>query len=155
MNRSFTLLANYTQVPPSRPQVSSWRFALMLMQSVVYVLRARLRLFRFMPADVERLNSRAKCAVSQRSDRNDAVKDPEGNVAWLIPRVAGRLPLRGDCLVQAMAAQEFLVHLGIASVIGIAIRQESGAKFESHAWLAVDKRVVVGGDLKGFSRVMG
>ena len=70
-------------------------------------------------------------------------------IAWVVPRVAARLPWRSDCLVQATAAQRWLGSAGIPTRLFIGVRKESAA-LEAHAWLCHGDRVVTGGDISGF-----
>jgi len=68
-------------------------------------------------------------------------------VAYLIPRVAARLPWRADCLVQALAAQRWLASHNIATSIQIGVPRDPRVQFEAHAWLIAGDRVVTGGDI--------
>lgn len=147
-------IAAREQVAARRPPVGKAAFVLLLLRGVAYVALARMQLRHFRPSDVKRLNSQSEDRAGTLGDRSGEIERHLAHMAWLIPRIAERLPFRGDCLVQAIAAQEWLCDLGIPSRIGIGIRQEEGADFESHAWLAVGRLVVVGGDLKGFSQAL-
>lgn len=71
-------------------------------------------------------------------------------VAFAIPRVAARLPWRADCLVQALAAQRWLHHHGVASTLTLGVLRAKPADFEAHAWLAAGDRIVTGGDVSGY-----
>ena len=71
-------------------------------------------------------------------------------VAHVIPRVAGRLPWRADCLVQATAAKRWLCASGIASTIHFGVPKEKQPAFEAHAWLTVGTIIVTGGDISGY-----
>ena len=72
-------------------------------------------------------------------------------VAFAIPRAGPRLPWRADCLVQALAAQNWLGRHGVASQLVIGARKSSSAEFEAHAWLKVGERIVTGGDIGGYA----
>ena len=67
-------------------------------------------------------------------------------ISYVIPRIACRLPFRADCLVQAMAAQQWLHELGIASRIVIGVEHPQGKDFGAHAWLSYGDFVVTGGE---------
>ena len=71
-------------------------------------------------------------------------------VAFVIPRVAARLPWRADCLVQALAAQRWLGREGIATTLTLGVPKDKSAIFEAHAWLTAGERIVTGGDVSGY-----
>lgn len=102
---------------------------------------ARLRLGRFKPND----------AIDEAVDEQQCL-DPiqvmlVDRVAYLIPRIAARLPWRADCLVQALAAKRWLERLGVATSIHIGVHKDRRVEFEAHAWLTAGDRVVTGGDI--------
>ena len=68
-------------------------------------------------------------------------------IAYVIPRVAARLPWRTDCLVQAIAAKRWLARSGIVSRLHFGVPREKQPEFEAHAWLTVGERIVTGGDI--------
>jgi hypothetical protein len=81
-------------------------------------------------------------------------------VAFAIPAIALRVPWRSDCMVQAMAAQNWLARYKIPSTMTIGVRKDvpsalgpSGlgpSGFGAHAWLAVGDFLVTGGDISGY-----
>ena len=76
-------------------------------------------------------------------------------VAFVVPRVASRLPWRADCLVQAMAARSWLARRGIATMLTLGLPRDKQANFEAHAWLTAGDVVVTGGnesDYQSFSK---
>ncbi|AKQ41542.2 hypothetical protein CP97_05165 [Aurantiacibacter atlanticus] len=76
-------------------------------------------------------------------------------LSWVLPRVAYRMPFRSDCLVQAMAAQDWLLEQGIASSIVIGVVGGEGRAFESHAWLTYGREIVTGGDVEAYRPILG
>lgn len=70
-------------------------------------------------------------------------------IAYVVPRIAARLPWRADCLVQALAAKRWLESRGISSRIylGVNENQFDGIEFEAHAWLSAGGHIVTGGDI--------
>lgn len=68
-------------------------------------------------------------------------------VAFAIPRVGRRVPWRGDCLVQALAAQRWLRRRGVATRLVIGVDKPGPSDFEAHAWLMAGDRVVTGGEV--------
>ena len=71
-------------------------------------------------------------------------------VAFAIPRIAARVPWRSDCFIQAMAAQRWLQHKGIASTLTIGTRKSPQGDFEAHAWLTCNDEIITGGDISGY-----
>ncbi len=67
-------------------------------------------------------------------------------IAYLIPRVAARMPWRADCLVQALAARRWLASSGHETQLSLGTRKRAG-KFEAHAWLKWHDYVVTGGNI--------
>ena len=81
--------------------------------------------------------------------------DPAGaaildRVAWVIPRVAARLPWRADCLVQALAARRWLDRKGIATTLVLGARPGDVTGVHAHAWLRHGERVIIGGEVDDF-----
>ena len=71
-------------------------------------------------------------------------------VAYLIPRVAARVPWRADCQVQAIAAERWLARHGVATTLTLGVPRDKPADFEAHAWLSAGTRIVTGGDISGY-----
>lgn len=76
------------------------------------------------------------------------------NVAYIIPRVAARLPWRADCLIQALAAQRWLGRHGVASYITIGTGLDKDAQFRAHAWLNVGDLVITGGEISAYTPLL-
>ena len=81
-------------------------------------------------------------------DRNQAAL--VSLVAYVIPRVAARLPWRADCLIQALAARRWLARHGVATTLTLGVQRDQPADFEAHAWLMAGTRIVTGGDISGY-----
>jgi hypothetical protein len=73
---------------------------------------------------------------------------------FFINRMAARVPWRSDCLVQALAGQQWLASKGIASEIVVGTAKRADGTFLSHAWLQVDSRIVLGGDISLYSPLL-
>lgn len=71
-------------------------------------------------------------------------------IAYVIPRVAARLPWSVDCLIQARAAGRWLASAGIASDLHFGVHKVKQPVFEAHAWLTVGEKIVTGGDISGY-----
>ncbi len=100
-----------------------------------------------------------------RLDKHHATLEPNGRrdspldyrqsalvdrVAFVIPRVAARLPWRADCLVQALAAERWLEREGIATKLILGVPRDKRPAFEAHAWLTAGDRIVTGGDVSDY-----
>ena len=115
---------------------------------------ARLRFARFSMAMVARGNANA--ARGREADAaSEADRVTLEQLAFVIPRVAARLPWRSDCLPQAMAAQRWLADEGIASTLTIGIDRRDGLPFSAHAWLRHGEKVVTGGAVADYAAIFG
>lgn len=74
-------------------------------------------------------------------------------VAYVIPRVAARMPWRADCLVQALAAKRWLGRHDVATTLSLGVPREKAIDFEAHAWLSAGENVVTGGDITSFQQI--
>ncbi|MFU7527411.1 lasso peptide biosynthesis B2 protein [Qipengyuania sp. ASV99] len=75
-------------------------------------------------------------------------------ISYVLPRLSDRLPWRSDCLVQAIAAQNWLSAMGAASEIQIGVENPKGGQFGAHAWLVHDGMVVTGGDIAKYEVIL-
>jgi len=78
-------------------------------------------------------------------------------ITYVLPRISDRLPWRSDCLVQAIAAQEWLSSLGAASEIQIGVehpRDAQNGEFGAHAWLLYEEQVITGGDISQYHLIL-
>ena len=71
-------------------------------------------------------------------------------VARAIPAAAGIVPWRADCLVQALAARNWLAGKGIRGTIVLGVHRDVSG-IEPHAWLRVDETVVTGGRIDRYT----
>jgi hypothetical protein len=76
-------------------------------------------------------------------------------IAYVLPRLSARLPWRSDCLVQAIAGQNWLASHGLAGEIQIGVERPADGPFGAHAWLIHDGSVVTGGDIARYHRLLG
>ena len=125
-------------------------------EALVALAKARLILHRTTPGDILDRNRRAEAlAEGHRSANADNAVDAAcALVAWVIPRLAARLPWRSDCLVQALAGQQMLLHRGIASAIAVGTTKQADGTFEAHAWLMQGECVILGGDISRFAPLL-
>ncbi len=113
-------------------------------KAIAGLARARILLHRVSPRDIERLNQASAECLGE---------DPDlvARIGWLIPRIARRLPWRADCLVQALAAQDWLRAKGIATCIVIGVDKPSEGGFGAHAWLKHGDDIVIGGEIERYA----
>lgn len=71
-----------------------------------------------------------------------------------VARANGRLPWHTDCLVQALAARDWLRLLGIDTSLCIGVPKESRDQFEAHAWLMHGENVITGGDISAYVPIL-
>ena len=128
------------------------RLAGAAMQAVPRLLAARIRLARLETADLAQMN-----ATAIRTGRVAAPDDAAEvlRIGYVVSRTARLVPWRSDCLVQALAAQKWLLRGGIATEIVIGIDQTQKEGFLSHAWLRWGERVVTGGSITRYSVILG
>ena len=119
-----------------------------LFHAVVELAIARARLESQQAHDLHRSADVAGRQSPQALDQNQ-IRLVE-RVAFAIPRAGARLPWRADCLVQALAAQNWLGRHGVASQLLVGARKPTPNAVEAHAWLKVGDRIVTGGDIGGY-----
>jgi len=75
-------------------------------------------------------------------------------IAYVLPRISHRLPWRSDCLIQAIAGQNWLARSGYQSEVQIGIEHPRGGNFGAHAWLICDGVVVTGGNISRYTKLL-
>ncbi len=71
-------------------------------------------------------------------------------VSFMIPLLGRYVPWKSDCLVQAIAAQNWLAANDMPSEIQIGADLSDANLFEAHAWLIHEGSIIVGGDISRF-----
>ena len=115
--------------------------------AVAELALARLRLARLQ-------SSRLTAEVALEAATSEAARQLPvdiARVAYLVPRVAVRLPWRADCLVQALAARHWLVRLGHQTTLSLGSRRSVDGQFQAHAWLTWQGLIVTGGDVSDYA----
>lgn len=135
-----------------RPDVSTFALIGSAIVGVIYLVRARLHHARFRTSDIEMRNARS--ASREKADIAEA-NERIGQICWIVPRVAKFMPFRSDCLVQAMAAQDWLDRHSIATRIVIGVKRNDTGEMESHAWLQNRSSVILGGEISTFEPILG
>jgi hypothetical protein len=67
-----------------------------------------------------------------------------GEVTWAVETAGRCLPGAVTCLTLALTAQVLLVRRGYGAVIHIGIAKEGGERFQAHAWVESEGKVVIG-----------
>lgn len=113
---------------------------------------ARWSLHRIGPKGVQQRNAEAAHLVAPvPAARADERCD---RIAFIIPRIARRVPWRADCLVQALAGQSWLRAQGVASEIVIGTAKYDHGGLEAHAWLRRGEQIILGGDVARFEPLL-
>jgi hypothetical protein len=122
-------------------------------EALAALIHARLILHRTSPEDVLQRNAQAAARAARRRPAVTQAGAAQGcaHIAFVIPRLALRLPWRADCLVQALAGQAMLLRRGIASTIAVGTAKHPDGRFEAHAWLVRGEEVILGGDIARFA----
>jgi hypothetical protein len=149
----------HTQSPPTPPSGTRPRLG-DAGWLIVYGARGLIELIRARLA-FGRLEARAILArnhsVAAAARTDPASPDPAlaPRIGYVIPRISARLPWRSDCVIQAMAAQNWLAAHGLASEIQIGVERPDNGPFGAHAWLVHRGEVVTGGDITRYDLLVG
>lgn len=122
------------------------------MRAMFELVRARLQFARLTARHIVTRNERSQ--QEARANTTCAQRDL-ARMAYVLPRISNRLPWRSDCLVQAMAAQNWLGRRGMASEIRIGVDHPANGPFEAHAWLVCDGTAVTGGNISRYHPLFG
>lgn len=117
---------------------------------------ARSTLYRIGPLDVQRRNAvsaaiEAECQTAVDERLTGRICE---EMVFAIVHMDRRVPWRSDCLVQAVAGQNWLMRRGIASKIVVGVARSGQTEFESHAWLARGDRILLGGNVDRFRPIL-
>lgn len=83
-----------------------------------------------------------RIALRRRAKMESA--QPISRLVWAVTAVSHYLP-GSTCLAQALAAQVLLARSGYQSRVEIGVAKDEPSRFEAHAWLVCEDRVVLGG----------
>jgi hypothetical protein len=80
-------------------------------------------------------------------------KNPKqiNDIIWSIMVGAAHVP-RSTCLVQAITAQTLMRYYGYDSIVRIGVINSD--KFEAHAWLEMDNKIILGESCKHFVPIL-
>ncbi|MEE4200912.1 lasso peptide biosynthesis B2 protein [Erythrobacter sp.] len=129
-----------------------WLFAYGV-RALASLARAR---WTFRRVDAQTILARNEAAADRaKAGGEGAISQERARIAFVLPRIARRLPWRSDCLVQAIAAQDWLASHGSAGIIHLGVEKPAGGEFGAHAWLVCDGEVVTGGDIARYELLLG
>lgn len=139
-----------------RNQVRFPKLILLASVASLELARARILLSFIGPREVLRTNERAAQSKARSLDEAGDERDLRlcREMVFAITATARRVPWRSDCLVQALAGQNWLRRSGIASEIVVGTAQSDPGGFEAHAWLARDGEVLLGGEIARFQTLL-
>ncbi|MFN4020351.1 MAG: lasso peptide biosynthesis B2 protein [Erythrobacter sp.] len=126
------------------------------LRAAAYLAAGRIALRRIKPLDVLARNRETIALAGQSSRALTAAQTARlcDDIAFFINRMAARVPWRADCLVQALAGQQWLAAAGIASEIVVGTARHADGSLASHAWLRQQDRIVLGGDIRTFQPML-
>lgn len=138
--------------PPFKPKLADMGWiAAGSIRAVFELARARHILSSSTPKTIAARNAQCAHLTGQ-----DGIK--QQHIAFIIPRLAKRLPWRADCLVQAIAAQNWLSTLGISSAVEVGVQNSAETGFGSHAWLVGkecgSETVILGDDGQEYTAII-
>jgi hypothetical protein len=115
------------------------------------LVRARIAFARLEAKEIPIRNRRVRDAAQSEPALSQASLL---RISYVLPRLSDRLPWRSDCLVQAIAGQNWLSSYGAAGEIRIGVENPEGGEFGAHAWLVHGETVVTGGDIKKYDLIL-
>ncbi|MBU7580941.1 MAG: lasso peptide biosynthesis B2 protein [Porphyrobacter sp.] len=130
---------------------AGWAVPLTL-KAFVRLIAARLAFSRLEARELPQRNAAAARADKGPEHADELLAD---RIGFVIARLAKRLPWRSDCMIQAIAAQEWLAELGMASELRIGVERPEDGPFGAHAWLVRGERIITGGDISRYAALNG
>ena len=147
-------LAQSPHVPESakRPRLRDlpWMLAYSL-RAFGQLVRARFIFARLQAKAIPARNQEARAKAAKEGQIPDEVL---ARIAFVIPRLSDRLPWRSDCVIQAIAAQNWLSSHGVYGEIQIGVENPFDGDFGAHAWLMHGDSVVTGGDISRYAPIL-
>jgi len=115
---------------------------LLLIKSIVLTLLIRICLYILPFSKIYPISIKlSKIHVNRKNPKK--VRD----IIWSIKISASYIP-RASCLVQAISAQILMKHYNHDSILKIGVSKSDS--FEAHAWLEMDKKIILGESEKNF-----
>ena len=108
----------------------------LFLQAFLILSLVRFGLWLLPPSAVRRI-------ASKRMQKNQRARSVSAQV-WAV-RAASRYVPAATCLTQALALHWMLARSGYASQLHLGGRKGPKGKFEAHAWVEYENRIVIGG----------
>jgi hypothetical protein len=129
----------------------SWADRSLLLTAWVLVAGARLGLwvlpFRHLRALLARVPTSGHPPTSSRQRL-------EAQIVWSVS-AAGEWVPKATCLTRALATQALLARYGQPALVHIGLAKDPRGRFEGHAWLEIEGKIVLGGgDVERYTRVL-
>ncbi len=113
-------------------------------RGMVELVQARLAFAKLDMRALDQRNGKAALARQEQPQPSSKRAETIARIGYILPRLSARLPWRSDCLIQAIAGQNWLSQLGIPSVIELGVKREEANGLNSHAWLLCGGQIVLG-----------
>ncbi len=117
------------------------------------LVRARIVFARLEARDIRHRNAAARRAAT-KGPQSGITTERLARIAFVLPRLSDRLPWRSDCLIQAVAAQNWLEAEAAYGEIRIGVERPEDGPFGAHAWLVHEGAIVTGGDVSRYSLLL-
>lgn len=120
----------------------------LLLRALVAVSKAWIAVRLLPPSAVLRNTSaEIRLVAGRRSQTSE-------RVAWAVTVAARYIP-GSKCLVQALAGRNLLASYGFPSTIHIGVAKDSRNWLNAHAWVQVEGRAIIGGDITAYAPLIG
>ena len=117
-----------------------------------HLARARLRFSRHTTEQLVRwLETAEGRDQAQLPSSGGPVAVDLSRMRWALAAVGSRVPWRADCLIQVLAARQWLSRAGIASIPRFGAKRNRDGSLAAHAWLEVAGKQVTGGSVEGLA----
>ena len=147
-------LAQSSHIPESG-KLPGWRdypwLTVFALRGFCELVRARLI---FANLEAKAIPKRNKQARAKAHSKGEVPAATLARIVYVIPRLSDRLPWRSDCVIQAIAAQNWLSSYGAASEIQIGVENPKDGEFGAHAWLLYRESVITGGEIDRYHVIL-
>ena len=142
----------YIPAPGTRPGLADMPWlAAYSARGLCELVRARIIFARL---EAKAIPARNRAAKTHADPAAALAAGTLARMSYVLPRISDRLPSRSDCLIQAIAAQNWLSALGASGEIRIGVENPRGGTFGAHAWLVCDGHVVTGGEIDRYDLLL-
>lgn len=118
----------------------------LILKSMILICFIRLSLYLFSFSSVKKI-SKIFSKINNHKKDTQSIND----ILWSV-RVAANYVPRATCLTQAITGQILLSRYNTSSKLKIGVMKEE--EFEAHAWLEIDKKIVLGESENGYVTIL-